>query len=166
MRILSFLSLTAFAFFPAVATAGPAAPWAPLAKDAPHMIVTQHRKSPPSADELDAPAYPGAEVITLVTRESGLPYLDLISSDSPQKVIEWYKQNLNKDWKWDKTLKVFYQGNDAMAAIGRKAPMINVISTSRPALSLMGLTDQVKSHAQSRIRIVFRQASGGGGNGG
>lgn len=88
-------------------SAEPYAPLLPLNEQAKQVMKAsgktdaQRNKEAPSKDEIDIPAYPDAYLSTGGESNGVLSNVELVSSDSPKKVIAWYKNKLvGKGWQF------------------------------------------------------------------
>lgn len=94
-----------------VATAGPIAPMLPLndfgkkSYAAEGKTVADAEKELPTAEEVGIPAYPGSRVGMSGESNGVLSMVQLLSQDSPDKVIAWYKEHLD-GWLYAPNLAV------------------------------------------------------------
>ena len=57
------------------------------------------KKNIPPKELVSIPAYPGSLFVLAEGDENELTMVQLISKDSPEKVIAWYKKQLGKEWQ-------------------------------------------------------------------
>ena len=58
------------------------------------------KKNIPPKELVGIPAYPDSRFVMAVGDENELTMVQLISKDSPEKVIAWYKKQLGKEWQY------------------------------------------------------------------
>lgn len=86
--------------------AEPVAPLLPYNEMGKQMLEAQGKtredavKEVPTKAEVGLPIYPGSYVGTAGKSNGVLSSVQLVSKDSPEKVIQWYKEKLGKEWKY------------------------------------------------------------------
>ena len=58
------------------------------------------KKDIPPKELVDIPAYPDSRFVMAEGDENELTMVQLISKDSPEKVVAWYKKQLGKEWQY------------------------------------------------------------------
>ena len=58
------------------------------------------KKDVPPKELVGIPAYPGSLFVMAEGDENELTMVQLISKDSPEKVVAWYKKQLGKEWQY------------------------------------------------------------------
>lgn len=139
------------------------APWAKLSKNAPKEISV--RKYPvPTKDEVGIPAYPGAVISsvsapredTLEFKKEVLPFVILVSKDSPEQVISYYKKKLTKagGWNYNEEFKTFVKGPPGSSLTGF-VPAVAIRDESGENFDLVHVDESLKSNLKSRIEITY-----------
>lgn len=139
------------------------APWAKLSKDAPKEISA--RKYPvPTKDEVGIPAYPGAVISsvsapredTLEFKKEVLPFVILVSKDSPEQVISYYKKILTKagGWNFNEEFKTFVKGPQGASLTGF-VPNVAIRDESGENFDLVHVDQNLKRNLKSRIEITY-----------
>lgn len=165
-KIYLFLaSVMLVAFFCQITLAEPFAPMAKLNGKGLKMqklsgeTEADRLQKVPSIEEVGVPPYPGAVIISIIIDESGqmMPGLNLVSTDPPEKVRAWYKENL-QGWRWSEMLELFYQGEGELKNLAQvmTTPTINALPLSSEAID-MRFSDV--PGAQTRIQITYQPKS-------
>jgi hypothetical protein len=101
--VLTVVALLGWAAF---ASAEPAAPLLPY-NDAGKQMLDAQGKTPsdalkdvPTKAEVGLPVYPGSYMGSGGKSNGVLSSVQLVSKDTPEKVIAWYKKELGKAWKY------------------------------------------------------------------
>lgn len=132
--------------------------WAKLKAGAPPIM----RDAIPTASEVGIPVYPEAVVLSVSSMPDGsggkIPFMNLASEETPEKVEVWYKERLSEilGWKYHDTYEFFYQGEDAMIAMSMQSPYVNVMELSQDAIDMIYVDESVKKDLKTRIQIVYR----------
>ena len=126
------------------------APWAPGAQ--------QHAAGEiPEPSIIGVPPYPGAMIVWAVTTkgEQYLPHINLISTDTPEKVLEFYRSELEPEgWKWDENMEVLYKGKSEALMQGR-TPFIKVTKVNPVSFDLASIDKSTVEKAQTYFQIVY-----------
>lgn len=142
------------------------ASWAKLSKDAPNEISA--RKYPvPTKDEVGIPVYPGAVISsvsapredTLKFKKEILPFVILVSKDSPEKVISYYKKKLTSanGWNYNDEFKTFVKGPPGSSLTGF-IPAVAIRDESGENFDLVYVDQDLKNRLKSRIEITYNPA--------
>lgn len=117
----------------------------------------------PMKDEVEIPPYPGAVIASLYSpaedeQQGLLPYINLISSDPIDKVMEFYEHELLQleGWKWSEMMEFFYKGDDAMKAMSNQVPFVNIMEADPEAFDVIYMTGDLKTNMKTRIQVVYR----------
>jgi len=101
---------------PCFAIAEPYAALMPLSSQGKTMVQAagktdaQRAKEAPAKKEIDIPAYPGAYQ-SMTSKSDGVwNSVQLISNDSPGKIIAWYKKMTGKKWQYVPDLAIKQMG--------------------------------------------------------
>ena len=102
--------------FSGVAMAAPYASLMPLNAKGKQMMKAsgktdaQRAIEAPDKDEINIPAYPGSFLGMTGGTKGHWSSLQLISNDSPGKIIAWYKSKLGKKWQFSPSLAIEQAG--------------------------------------------------------
>lgn len=117
----------------------------------------------PMKDAVEIPPYPGAVIASLYSpaedeQQGLLPYINLISSDPIDKVLEFYEQELlqMEGWKWSEMMEFFYKGDDAMKAMSNQVPFVNIMEADPEAFDVIYMTGDLKTNMKTRIQVVYK----------
>lgn len=149
-----------------IQTAGaePAAPLLELTDQGMQMVKNQGKtladveNNIPTKASIGIPIYPEAFYATHVegTQEGSypmLPSINLVSSDSPETITAWYRDNL-AGWQYDETFVLFHDAEgeaDMDSLMSVETQTVSIMAEDDPGLDLMFYkTDDVKS------RIIIR----------
>jgi len=117
----------------------------------------------PMKDAVEIPPYPGAVIASLYSpakdeQQGLLPYINLISADPIDKVMEFYKQELLQmdGWKWSEMMEFFYKGDDAMKAMSNQVPFVNIMEADPEAFDVIYITGDLKTNMKTRIQVVYK----------
>jgi len=107
MKRSVFLTIAVLTVFYATqAVAGPIAPLATLTDVGKQIFAAEGKteadmkKDIPPKELVGIPAYPDSRFVMAEGDENELTMVQLISKDSPEKVIAWYKKQLGKEWQY------------------------------------------------------------------
>ena len=164
MKNLSKLLIGFFIIFVSGFTEAQYAPWAKLSSDAPKEI--NARKYPvPSKTEVGIPAYPGAFISsvsaprqdTIEYKKEVLPFVILVSTDTPSKVISFYKKVLTKDkgWNYSEEYKTFVKGKIGSSLTGF-VPSVAIRDDNGQNFDLVYVDEGLKNGLKSRIEITYK----------
>ncbi len=163
MRIIKiFTALVLFYTLAGVAQSN-YAPWAKLSSDAPSNI--QARTYPvPTKDEVGIPAYPGAVISsvsaprtdTLEYKREILPFVTLVSTHNPSKVISFYQRNLKSSmgWNYNADLRTFVKG-DIQTALTGFVPTVAIRDEDGEHFDLVNVDSNLKRNLKTRIEITY-----------
>jgi hypothetical protein len=140
------------------------APWAKLSSNAPKDISS--RKYPvPTKDEVGIPPYPGAVISSISApstdttkyKQEVLPFVILVSIDSPDNVVAFYKRNLTKEkgWSYNEDLKTFVKGKAANALTGF-VPTVAIRDENGENFDLVYIDEGLKNRLTTRIEITYK----------
>lgn len=94
------------------------------------QMMEEVKKNIPDASKLEAPAYPDALAVSLISADNGLQSVTLMSTDAPAKIVAWYKKKL-PGWKFKAPFGVswvFWKGaKDDFAIIAPKVPHVMIV---------------------------------------
>jgi hypothetical protein len=166
MSVITKILIVFFILFLSGITQAQYAPWAKLSKDAPKEI--NARKYPvPTKDEVGIPPYPGAVISsvsapredTLKFKKEILPFVILVSKDSPDRVISYYKKKLTKaaGWNYNEEFKTFVKGPPGSALTGF-VPAVAIRDESGENFDLVHVDENLKRNLKSRIEITYNPA--------
>jgi len=105
-KILFTLTVIEVMIWTVSAFAEPVAPLLPYNEMGKQMLAAQGKtrkdavKDVPTKAEVGLPVYPGSYVGTAGKSNGVLSSVQLVAKDSPEKVIQWYKEKLGKEWKY------------------------------------------------------------------
>ena len=106
MKKIIFLTVIMLMSWTILAFAEPVAPLLPHNDMGKQMLAAQGKtradamKEVPTKAEVGLPVYPDSYVGTAGKSNGVLSSIQLVSKDSPEKVIQWYKEKLGKEWKY------------------------------------------------------------------
>jgi hypothetical protein len=140
------------------------ASWAKLSSDAPKDI--DSRKYPvPSKDEVGIPPYPGAVISSISTpstdtikyKQEVLPFINLVTNDTPENVINFYKRNLTKEkgWNYSEELRTFVKGPVGSISTGF-IPSVAIRDENGDHFDLIYVNQDLKNELKSRIEITYK----------
>jgi len=140
------------------------APWAKLASNAPKDISS--RKYPvPTKDEVGIPAYPGAVISSLSApstdttkyQQEVLPFVILVSTDSPDNVVAYYKRNLTKEkgWTYSEEYRTFVKGKTGSVLTGF-VPAVAIRDEEGENFDLVYVDEGLKTRLKTRIEITYK----------
>jgi len=140
------------------------APWAKLAFDAPKDISA--RKYPvPTKGEVGITPYPGAVISSVSApvkdttkyKQEVLPFIILVSTDDPSKVVSFYKRTLTKDkgWSYSEEFRTFVKGPTSKALTGF-VPTVAIRDESGDNFDLVYVDQSLKNKLKSRIEITYK----------
>lgn len=115
MKILTVL-ICMVMLFTEIAMAAPYATPMPLNAQGKQMMKAsgktdaQRAAEAPAKDEIDIPAYPESYLGTTGGTKDHWSSVQLISNDSPEKIIAWYKGKLGNKWQYSPSLAVEQAG--------------------------------------------------------
>lgn len=142
------------------------APWAKLSSTAPKDI--SGRNYPvPTKEEVGINPYPGA-VISSVSAPSSdttkynqevLPFVILVSTDSPDNVVAFYKRILTKDkgWTYSEEFTTFVKGETGNALTGF-VPTVAIRDENGNNFDLVNVDEGLRNRLKSRIQITYKPA--------
>lgn len=162
------LAVMAVSLFSIVSYAQSAyAPWADLKSDLPDGVAINYENmklNTPDKNMVELPAYSGAKIIATSdasesvdeSQKPRLATVTLESSDSPEKIIEYYKELIPdyKGWHWDAKMKIFYR-NNLRNALNRHDSYIQVTSIQSEEPDLKYVTSDVLENAASKIVVCY-----------
>ena len=160
--VLNFLllsSLLSLLFFTSPLPADePFAPWVQLTAEGNAALGQQ--KIPTKA-EVGIPAYPNAYIVSIASMEdkkSGktIPVLHLVSQDSVEAIVTFYKTELLKiqGWQWDEIFEAFYLGDSYEGALSQLNPYMEITQISPDSERLKYVAPSYKGTIKSWIQIV------------
>lgn len=143
---------------------GQYAPWIELSKDAPNNLAGRNYPVP-TKQEVGIPVYPGA-VITSVSAPSEdtvkydkqiLPFVNLVSTDSPSKVIAFYKSRLTNDkgWNFSEEYSTFIKGETSSALTGF-IPAVRIREENGNNFDLVYANEKLKTSLKTRIEVTYK----------
>lgn len=149
-----------FCFASGMMAQEPFAPIAVMSKDAP---LAPKAADVPAKTEVGFPTYPGAVIISIgkpgmIKGKETLPFINLVTTDAPKDVIDFYKSKLpaGDGWKWHGMVEMFLQGDNPMAAIGGNVPFVSISGEAQGSIDTKYLTDEaLKTGIKTRIQIVY-----------
>jgi len=115
MKVLTIL-ICMMMSFSGIAMADPYASLMPLNAQGKKMMQAsgktdaQRAKEAPAKDEIEIPAYPESFLSTTGGTKGHWSSVQLISNDSPDKIIAWYKSKLGKKWQFSPSLAIEQAG--------------------------------------------------------
>ncbi len=134
-RSVFILAVSFILSWAAAVAAGPIAPMLPL-KDygkkafaAEGKTIADVEKQLPTAEQVSLPAYPDSRYGMSGKSNGVLSSLQLLSKDSPDKVIAWYKEKLGAGW--------LYAPNVANAVLGEVGVFVKTDKKQVDAFDLM-----------------------------
>jgi len=141
----------------------PYAPWAKLASDAPKDISS--RKYPvPTKEEVGIIPYPGAVISSVSApvkdttkyNQEVLPFVILVSTDDPSRVVAFYKKYLTseKGWTYSEEFKTFVKGPTSKALTGF-VPTVSIRDESGDNFDLSYVDQSLRKSLRSRIEITY-----------
>ena len=140
------------------------APWAKLSDDAPEEI--KERNYPvPLKSEVDIPPYPGA-VLTSVSapnedttkyHREALPFIILVTTKSPDEVIQFYKAVLSPEegWQYTEEYKGFVKG-EILSALTGFVPGVGIREENGEEFDLVYVDKNLRSELKTRIKIFYK----------
>jgi len=139
------------------------APWAKLSSSAPKDISSRNYPVP-TKEEVGISPYPGA-VITSVSapstdttkyKQAVLPFVILVSTDSPDNVVAFYKRILTKDkgWTYSEEFRTFVKGQTAKALTGF-VPAVAIRDENGENFDLVYVEEGLRNRLKSRIEITY-----------
>jgi len=142
------------------------APWAPLKPDAPKDWGTRNY-TVPSQQEISIPIYPNTYLTTISTasvdslkpHESEiLPFIILVSSDPPEKIIAFYKDKLKPElgWNYTEEYTTFIKSNPMIKVLTGKYPSVAVRHENGDDFDLVYVNEKFKEKLKTRIRITYK----------
>ena len=142
------------------------APWAKLSSNAPKDISSRNYPVP-TKEEVGISPYPGA-VISSVSAPSTdttrynqevLPFIIMVSTDSPENIVAFYKRILTKDkgWTYSEEFKTFVKGQTANAQTGF-VPAVAIRDENGNNFDLVYVDEVLKNRLKSRIQITYKPA--------
>ena len=142
------------------------APWAKLSSNAPKDISSRNYPVP-TKEEVGIKPYPGAFISSVSApstdttkyKQEVLPFVILISTDSPDNVVAFYKRILTKDkgWNYSEEFRTFVKGQTAKALTGF-VPTVAIRDENGENFDLVYVDENLKSRLNSRIEITYKQA--------
>ena len=166
-RYISFLViLFSFLITMQLFSQTPVAPWAPLKPDAPKDWGTRNY-TVPTQQEIGIPIYPNTYLTTISTasvdslkpQESEiLPFVILVSSDPPEKIIAFYKDTLKSEYGWNYTEEytTFIKSNPMIKVLTGKYPSVAVRDENGDEFDLVFVDKKFKENLKTRIRITYK----------
>lgn len=159
--LTAVLIISGFAFQTTAQT--PFAPWAALSSDAPADIPA--REYPvPTKEEVGIPAYPGAVISsvsapstdTIKYKQEVLPFVNLVTTDSPENVIGFYKTYLTEDkgWNYSEEIQTFVKGPISSVSTGF-VPTVAIRDESGEHFDLVYVDQNLKNELHTRIEITY-----------
>lgn len=162
-----FLPLTAcVSFFFTISStvyAEPVAPLSKYSKDGLKLIKQQNKsledlkKEIPSQEKVGIPVYPNATYASSMDGGDSLPpSINLISSDPAEKVMKWYRENL-EGWSYSEKLNLFYESREEEPQIAElfegKYQTVAVMEENGKGLDLMFLDIP---DVKTRIQFIYK----------
>lgn len=142
------------------------APWAKLSSNAPKDISSRNYPVP-TKEEVGISPYPGAVISSVSApstdttkyKQEVLPFVILVSTDSPDNVVAYYKRILTKDkgWTFSEEFKTFAKGQTANAQTGF-APAVAIRDENGNNFDLVYVDEVLKNRLKSRIQITYKPA--------
>lgn len=140
------------------------APWAKLSSNAPKDISSRNYPVP-TKEEVGISPYPGAFISSLSApstdttkyKQEVLPFVILVSSDSPGNVVAYYKRILTKDkgWTYSEEYRTFVKGQTSQALTGF-VPSVAIRDENGENFDLVYVDESLKSRLRSRIEITYK----------
>ena len=164
MKLINILFFHFFVLTTLCFAQSPYAPWAKLSGSAPDKI--NAREYPvPSKSEVNVSPYPGA-VLTSVSaprqdttmyEKEVLPFVALVTTDSPDKVINFYKKLLTPDkgWNYSQEYTTFVKG-EIISALSGFVPSVAVRDENGDDHDLVYVDENLKKELKTRIRIFYK----------
>ena len=142
----------------------PFAPWAKLSSDAPNDIPA--REYPvPTKDEVGIPAYPSAVISsvsapstdTVKYKQEVFPFVNLVTIDTPENVINFYKRNLTegKGWNYSEELRTFVKGPVNSVSTGF-VPLVAIRDENGEHFDLVYVDQSLRNKLNTRIEITYK----------
>ena len=142
------------------------APWAKLSSNAPKDISSRNYPVP-TKEEVGIKPYPGAVISSVSApstdttkyKQEVLPFVILVSTDSPDNVISFYKRNLTKDkgWAYSEEFRTFVKGQTTQALTGF-VPAVAIRDENGENFDLSYVDEGLKNRLKSRIQITYKPA--------
>ena len=153
-------------FFLQSLSQAPFAPWAKLSSNAPKDISSRNYPVP-TKEEVGIKPYPGA-VITSVSapstdtikyKQEVLPFVILVSTDSPDNVVSFYKRILTEDkgWTYSEEFRTFVKGQGSQALTGF-VPAVAIRDEDGNNFDLSYVDETFTNRLKSRIQITYKPA--------
>ena len=140
------------------------APWAKLSSNAPKDISSRNYPVP-TKEEVGIKPYPGAFISSVSApstdttkyKQEVLPFVILVSTDSPDNVVSFYKRILtgNKGWTYSEEFRTFVKGQTAKALTGF-VPTVAIRDENGENFDLVYVDENLKSRLRSRIEITYK----------
>ena len=142
------------------------APWAKLSSNAPKNI--SGRNYPvPTKEEVGINPYPGAVISSVSApstdttkyKQEVLPFVILVSTDSPDNVVAFYKRILTKDrgWTYSEEFTTFVKGETTNAMTGF-VPAVAIRNENGNNFDLVNIDEGLRNRLKSRIQITYKPA--------
>ena len=142
------------------------APWAKLSSNAPKDISSRNYPVP-TKQEVGLKPYPGAYISSVSApstdttkyKQEVLPFVILVSTDSPDNVVSFYKGILTKDkgWNYSEEFRTFVKGQTSQALTGF-VPTVAIRDENGENFDLVYVDENLKSRLRSRIEITYKPA--------
>ena len=140
------------------------APWAKLSSNAPKDI--SGRNYPvPTKEEVGIKPYPGAVISSVSApstdttkyKQEVLPFVILVSTDSPDNVVAFYKRilTIDKGWNYSEEFKTFVKGQTTQARTGF-VPTVAIRDENGENFDLVYVEVSLKNRLKSRIEITYK----------
>ena len=140
------------------------APWAKLSSNAPKDISSRNYPVP-TKEEVGIKPYPGAFISSVSApstdttkyKQEVLPFVILVSTDSPDNVVSFYKRILtgDKGWTYSEEFRTFVKGQTAKALTGF-VPTVAIRDENGENFDLVYVDENLKSRLRSRIEITYK----------
>jgi len=138
-------------------------PWIPLMENAPDTIAGRNGAAP-TYGEIGIPIYPGSFLTSVYIEvfendtdgDSPLPGIYLVTSDDKEKVIQFYKDTLNKSngWIYNDEYFIFTLGTTDNP-FSRTIPGIAIREESGESFDLIGAEEDIKKSLKTRVKIIY-----------
>lgn len=140
------------------------APWAKLSSSVPKDISSRNYPVP-TKEEVGISPYPGAVISSVSApstdttkyKQEVLPFVILVSTDSPDNVVSFYKRILTKDkgWNYSEEFRSFVKGQASQAITGF-VPTVAIRDEDGNNFDLVYVDENLKSRLRSRIEITYK----------
>ncbi len=142
------------------------APWAKLSSNAPKDISSRNYPVP-TKEEVGISPYPGAFISSVSApstdttkyKQEVLPFVILVSTDSPDNVVAYYKRILSKEkgWNYSEEFRSFVKGQ-AIQVLTGFVPTVAIRDENGENFDLVYVDENLRSRLRSRIEITYKPA--------